>query len=75
MYGRFSPTGDMLTIWVAKIYKGCMGWIGNSGRGSNVGGIVNWQILYDLIQSRTFSSMRGHQKWVLMAANVRLDPW
>uniref|UniRef100_A0A915KUA7 Uncharacterized protein n=1 Tax=Romanomermis culicivorax TaxID=13658 RepID=A0A915KUA7_ROMCU len=65
--GRFSPTGDMLTI---SVVKGCISWIGNSGGGGDVRGVVNRQILHDLIQSRTFSSMWGHQKWVLMAANI-----
>uniref|UniRef100_A0A915I6A8 Uncharacterized protein n=1 Tax=Romanomermis culicivorax TaxID=13658 RepID=A0A915I6A8_ROMCU len=46
-----------------------MGWISNSGRGIDMHGVVNWQILHDLIQSPTFSSMRGHQKRVLIAAN------
>uniref|UniRef100_A0A915L8X1 Uncharacterized protein n=1 Tax=Romanomermis culicivorax TaxID=13658 RepID=A0A915L8X1_ROMCU len=66
--GRFSPTGDMLTISVVTISKGCVGWISDSGGGGDVCRIVNWQILHDFIQSRTFSSMSGHQKCILMAA-------
>uniref|UniRef100_A0A915ILN2 Uncharacterized protein n=1 Tax=Romanomermis culicivorax TaxID=13658 RepID=A0A915ILN2_ROMCU len=36
-----ATSSDMLTISVATISKGCLGWICNSGRGGNMRGIIN----------------------------------